>query len=80
MLQGGSAAAARDGELQQEKEHVREEEECDELSVILFQHFSQLLCRLSAGNGCTDGTRFLHMLSVHLGSSLRRWQYKQTRV
>lgn len=72
------AAAAGGGELQQQKEHAREE--CAELSVIPFQHFSQLLCRLSAGDGCTDGTRFLHMLSVHLGSSLRRRQCKQTWV
>lgn len=66
-LRGGSAAAAGGGELQQQKEHGKEEE-CAELSVIPFQRFSQLLCRLSAGDGCTDGMRFLHMLSVHLSS------------
>lgn len=60
-------------------EHAREEERT-ELSVIPLQRFSQLLCRLSAGDGCTDGMRFLHMLSVRLSSSLRRRQCKQTWV
>lgn len=77
VLRGGSAAAAGSGELQQQKEHAREEE-CAKLSVIPFQRFSQLLCRLSADDGCTDGMRFLHMLSIHPSSSLRRRQCKQT--
>lgn len=37
-------AAAGGGELQQQKEQAREKK-CTELSVILFQHFSQLLCK-----------------------------------
>lgn len=35
---------------------------------------------LSADDGCTDGMRFLHMLSIPSGSSVRRWQRKQTWV
>lgn len=42
--------------------------------------FSQLLCRLPAGAGCTDGGRVLHMLSTHPGSSLRWQQCKQTQA
>lgn len=40
-------------------------------SVLSFLRscLSQLLCRLSAGAGCTDGGRFLHMLSTHPGTN-----------